>query len=206
MMNDLLEAVEALTRVRHVQIDTDDGPRWVTGEPRLALLQDYVTAAMGSGGGSAGLASERSPLSPEALMRAMTITSQIGDWCRMAGIRVTRDPITDLDRWHVARIAQNAESDDFYITQMRKWATEIDGMIDRPRPLDITVACPVCGESSFEDDLGDICAWPLKGYADPFRVECKSCGIEWDGPDAAEELADEIGVSPDREVVLNVIS
>ena len=51
-MNDLLEAVEALTRIRHVQIDTDDGPRWVTGEPRLIQLQEAITSTMGNGEGS----------------------------------------------------------------------------------------------------------------------------------------------------------
>lgn len=195
-MDDLIEAVEALTKVRHVMIDTDDGPRWATGEPRLKQLQEAVYASMGDRGGAGGLKSERSLLSSDALYRASVIQSQIGDWCRMAGLRATRDPITDLDAWAAHRVHRTEpEEDTWHVQQLEKWAREIDGMFNRPRTVDITTSCPVCGERSYEDDNGDICTWPLKATADPFRVECRSCGITWDGPDAAEELADEIGVT-----------
>lgn len=194
-MDELVEAVEALTKVRHVMIDTDDGPRWATGEPRLKQLQEAVYVSMGDRGGPGGLKSERSLLSGDALHRAVTIHSQIGDWCRMDGAPVTRDPITDLDAWCAARFALDERDDDWHIQQLEKWAREIDSMFNRPRTVDITTSCPVCGERSYEDDNGDICSWPLKATAEPFRVECRSCGVTWDGPDAAEELADEIGVT-----------
>lgn len=194
-MDDLIEAVEALTKVRHVMIDTDDGPRWATGEPRLKQLQEAVYASMGDRGGAGGLKSERSLLSSDALYRASVIQSQIGDWCRMESVKPTRDPIIDLEAWCQVRITDPKRPDDWHIQQLEKWAREIDGMFNRPRTVDITTSCPVCGERSYEDDNGDICTWPLKATADPFKVECRSCGITWDGPDAAEELADEIGVT-----------
>jgi len=196
-MNDLLEAVEALTRIRHVQIDTDDGPRWVTGEPRLIQLQEAITSTIGNGGGSGGMKSERSLLDPDALYRGAVITSQIGDWCLMVNVKPMRDPLRDLDRWHAkVQALPGAWDASFYIEQLQKWAREIDGMFDRPKPIDVTVPCPVCGAREYKNDAGDICVWPLKAQASPMRVECKSCGITWDGPDAAEELADEIGSAP----------
>lgn len=194
-VDELVEAVEALTKVRHIMVDTDNGPRWATGEPRLKQLQEAVYVSMGDRGGPGGLKSERSLLSGDALHRAVTINTQIGDWCRMGRVPVTRDPITDLDAWGAHRVALEDRADDWHIQQLEKWAREIDGMFDRPRTVDITTSCPVCGERSYEDDSGDICSWPLKATADPFKVECRSCGVTWDGPDAAEELADEIGVT-----------
>lgn len=194
-MNDLLEAVEALTRIRHVQIDTDDGPLWVTAEPRLKQLQDSIYASMGDRGGPGGLKSERSILSSDALARAAIITSQIGDWCRMAGVRATRDPIVDLESWGTARASTEDRADDWHIEQLHQWARDIDGMFNQPRVVDITTPCPVCGEKYFEDADGAQCVWPLKATADPFRVECRACGLTWDGPDAAEELAEEIGIT-----------
>lgn len=195
MGDELFDAVEALTRIRHVMIDTDDGPRWATGEPRLKQLQEAVYASMGDRGGAAGLKSERSLLSSDALYRASIIQSQITDWCRMESVKPTRDPIIDLEAWCQVRITDPERPDDWHIQQLEKWAREIDGMFNRPRTLDITTSCPVCGERSYTDEQGDVCSWPLKATADPFKVECRSCGITWDGPDAAEELADEIGVT-----------
>lgn len=197
MTDPLIEAVEALTKVRNLQIQTDDGPRWVTAEPRLKILQDEVYATTGSGGGAGGLKSERMPLSSHVLYKAATITAQIGDWCRMADISVTRDPIVDLDTWCLWRVHDTTVGEDEWrIGQLEKWAREIDGMFDKPRPIDITEPCPVCGERAYPDENGDICAWPLKATPRPFRVECKACATTWDGPDAMEELAEEIGVSP----------
>lgn len=194
-VDELVEAVEALTRVRHVMIDTDNGPRWATGEPRLKQLQEAVYVSMGDRGGPGGLKSERSLLSSDALHRGVTINTQIGDWCRMDRVPVTRDPITDLEAWCAHRVSLADRADDWHIQQLEKWAREIDGMFNRPRTVDITTPCPVCGEKYYEGDDGEQCVWPLKGYADPFKVECRACGISWDGPDAAEELADEIGVT-----------
>jgi hypothetical protein len=196
MQDELIEAVEALTKVRNVQIDTDDGPKWVTGDPRLQQLEEAVYVSMGDRGGSAGLKSERSLIASDALLRAVTIQSQIGDWCRIADVPVTRDPSTDLDAWCAHRVALEPRSDDWHIQQLRKWAHEIDGMFTRPRTLDIEESCPVCGERTFPNENGDICTFPLKATADPFRVECKACGTAWEGPDAAEELAEEIGITP----------
>lgn len=196
-VDELIEAVEALTKVRVQQIDTDDGPTWVTGDPRLQILQDEVYASTSGGGGAGGLKSERMPLSSHVLYKAAVITAQIGDWCRMADVPVTRDPITDLDAWAAHRVHQTEPHEDTWrIQQLHKWAHEIDGMFDQPRPIDITEPCPVCGERSFPDENGDICTWPLKGSTRPFRAECKACGTTWDGPDAMEELAEEIGVEP----------
>lgn len=193
-VDELVEAVEALTKVRHVMIDTDNGPRWATGEPRLKQLQDEIYATIGKGGGSGGLPSERLPLSSDVLYRAAQITSQIGDWCRMAGLTATRDPIIDLDAWCADRVTREDREDEWYIAELEKWAREIDSMFDRPRPLDIVVPCPVCGAKSYTDDSGDICTWPLKASYRPFRAECRACTVSWDGEEALIELAEEIGV------------
>lgn len=195
-MDELIEAVEALTKVRNVQIPTDDGPKWVTGDPRLQILQDEVYASTGSGGGSGGLKSERLPLSSHVLYKAAVITAQIADWCRMENVPVTRDPITDLEAWCQARLSNPERPDDWHIQQLRNWAGEIDAMFTRPKVFDIAAPCPVCKAKTYTDDDGDVCALPLKGIEDSHRVECRACGEAWEGLDAAEELADELGITP----------
>lgn len=198
-MSDLLEVVDELTLPKPVRVVTDDGHTWATEDPLLVQLQEAVSSSLRSGSGSGGAAWTRNVLDSDALHQAAIITSTIGDWCRMAGVTVTRDPIIDLRAWYVARLtATNPET--FYLEQLRKWVGQIRVMIHPPRTLEITAPCPICGQGSYTNDMGEDIRNPLvmtyRATDERFwrgaRVLCRSCDNVWAGVDAMEELREEL--------------
>ncbi|MFJ4166303.1 hypothetical protein ACIPY5_12170 [Microbacterium sp. NPDC089698] len=199
-MSDLLEAVEDLTSPRPVKVQTDDGHTWATEDALLVQLADAVSSSLKSGSGSGGAPWQRNVIDSDALYRAGIITSTIGDWCRMAGAAVTRDATTDLRSWHVAHTAHHDHADEFYIAQMKTWATQIRAMVNPPKLVEITAPCPVCGQGEYVNDMGERIRNPLALVYRPdsdqmyFRakVMCRSCETVWLGPDAMEELRDEL--------------
>lgn len=199
-MSELMEAVDDLTLPRPVRVETDDGHTWATEDALLVQLADAVSSSLKSGSGSGGAPWQRSILNSDALYRAGIITSTIGDWCRMDGAPVTRDSVTDLRAWHVAHTAHHDHADEFYITQMRKWAAEIRATLDPPKMVEITAPCPVCGQGEFMNEAGDRIRNPLALVYRPdsdqmaFRakVMCRACETVWLGPEAMGELRDEL--------------
>lgn len=198
-MTDLLEAVDDLTLPRNVKVETDDGHTWATEDPLLVQLQEAVSSSIRSGSGSGGAPWTRNVLDGDALHQAAIITSQIGDWCRMAGIKATRDPVKDLRAWYVARLtATNPET--FYLDQLRKWATQIRGMTNPPKTIEITSPCPICGQGEYVNDLGESVKHPLAltyrldagNLRHAAKVICRACGNIWQGDEAMVELRDEL--------------
>lgn len=198
-MSDLLDAVDDLTLSKPVKVLTDDGHTWATEDPLLVQLQEAVSSSIRSGSGSGGAAWTRNVLDSDALHQAAIITSQIGDWCRMAGIKATRDPVKDLRAWYVARLtATNPET--FYLDQLRKWAGQIRGMVSRPKTIEITSPCPVCGQGDYTNDLGETIRHPLALTYNPdkpnmlhaAKVLCRACETVWSGGEAMGELRDEL--------------
>src|SRR5690606_33193048 len=84
---------------------------------------------------------------------AMKISTQIQDWCRMAGAKVVRNPTADLAAWHAAVQAKTLrhESEQFYLKQLRGWAGQIRSLLDPPRERDLPDSCPVCGATAWWD-------------------------------------------------------
>lgn len=189
MTDELTEAVEALTKIRIEKIRTDNGILVVTGDPRLQMLAEAVRSSMNGRGGGTSMASERAALNSDALHKALVIQSQIGDWCRIAGVKPTRNATVDLEAWHSALEDGDHE---WHVAQLDKWAAEIDAMLSPPKRFDITSACPVCQATTFTNADGNVCKWPLKGDEDTLRVVCMACDSSWDGLKAAEELRDEL--------------
>lgn len=198
-MTELLDVVDDLTLPRNVKIATDDGHTWATEDALLVQLREAVSSSLNSGSGAGGLPSTRNVLDGDALYKAAIITSQIGDWCRIAGATITRDAVIDLRAWHAAFLARN-EPEDFYIGQMRAWARDIRAMTNPPKVVEITAACPVCGEGSYVNDMGERITNPLALTYRPdsehmwenSKVLCRACDAVWVGGDAMEELADEL--------------
>jgi len=143
---------------------------------------------MSGRGGGTSLASERAALNSDALHKALVIQSQIGDWCRMAGVKPTRDSITDLEAWHTA----TPDAGDWYVAQLEKWAREIDAMLNPVKRFDITTHCPICGVKEWTNHDGERCMWPLKAETPTMRVLCLACDAVWDGVPAVEELREEL--------------
>jgi hypothetical protein len=198
-VSELLEAVDDLTLPKPVKVSTDDGHTWATEDALLVQLQESVSSSIRSGSGAGGSPWTRNVLDGDALHRAAIITSTIGDWCRMAGAQVTRDPVKDLRAWHVVFLSRN-ESETFYIAQLRKWAGEIRQMTNPPKTIEITAACPVCGQGEYMNDLGENVRNPLvmtyRPDADNLnrsaKVMCRACEAVWAGGEAMAELRDEI--------------
>ncbi|MUG03543.1 hypothetical protein ECC01_21375, partial [Bacillus tequilensis] len=105
MTDDLLTGVDELTLPKPVRVPTDTGHTWATEDALLVQLQEAVSSSIRSGSGSGGAAWTRNVLDGDALYQASIITATIGDWCRMAGAAVTRDPVTDLRAWYARRLA-----------------------------------------------------------------------------------------------------
>lgn len=199
MNNDLLSVVDDLTLPRNVKIETDDGHTWATEDALLVQLREAVSSSLNSGSGSGGSPSTRNVLDGDALYKAAIITSQIGDWCRIIGAAITRDAVIDLRAWHAAFIGRN-EPEEFYIRQMRAWASQIRAMTNPPKVIEITAPCPVCGQGSYVNDMGERITNPLALTYRPdsdhmwknSKVLCRACDAVWVGGDAMEELRDEL--------------
>ena len=199
-MTELLESVDDLTLPRNVKVPTDDGYTWAREDALLVQLRDAVSSSLSSGSGAGGSPSTRNVLDSGALHQAAIITSQIGDWCRMAGAKVTRDAVTDLRAWYVAHTARHDHSDEFFIGQLTAWANQIRTMCNPPKTVEITAPCPVCGQGEYMNDLGENVKNPLvmtyRPNADNLnrsaRVMCRACEVVWVGGEAMAELRDEI--------------
>lgn len=199
-MTELNDAVDDLTLPKPVKVQTDDGHTWATEDALLVQLVEAVSSSLSSGSGAGGSPWTRNVLDGDALHRAAIITSQIGDWCRMAGAKVTRDAVADLRAWHVAHIGRPDHVDGFYIDQLRKWAGEIRAMTNPPKTVEITAPCPVCGQGEYTNDMGENVRNPLvmtyRPDADNLnrtaRVMCRACEAVWAGGAAMAELRDEI--------------
>lgn len=198
-MTELLEAVDELTLPRNVKIPTDDGHTWATEDALLVQLQEAVSSSIRSGSGAGGAAWTRNVLDSDALYQAGIITAAISDWCVLVGVKPTRDPVKDLRAWYAARLTAT-DPEEFYLGQLRKWAGQIRGMLTPPKTLEIVAACPVCGEGTFTNDMGEIVRHPLQmtyraESANMWRtakVACRACEVVWVGGEAMAELRDEL--------------
>lgn len=199
MTDELLQAVDDLTLPKPVKVTTDDGYTWATEDPLLVQLREAVASSLRSGSGSGGSPWTRNVLDSDALYQAGVITATIGDWCRLAGARATRDPVKDLRAWYVRRLTAT-DPDSFYLGQLRKWAAQIRALVNPPRMVEITAACPICGEGTYTNDMGEVVRNPLtmsyRATDDRFwrdaRVLCRACLNVWEGVEAMEELRDEL--------------
>lgn len=198
-MTDLLDAVDDLTLPRNVKVPTDDGHTWATEDALLVQLREAVSSSLNSGSGAGGSPSTRNVLDSDALYKASIITATIGDWCRIIGAKVTRDAVVDLRAWHAAYLATN-DPGEFYISQMRAWAGQIRTMVNPPKTVEITAPCPVCGQGSYVNDMGERITNPLILTYRPesehlwksSKVMCRACEAVWIGGGAMEELSDEL--------------
>lgn len=197
--NDLLDAVDELTLAKPVRVPTDDGFTWATEDPLLVQLQEAVSSSLSSGSGAGGAGWTRNVLDSDALHKAAVITSTVGDWCRMAGAKVTRDPVTDLRAWYAKRLTVR-DPETFYVKVLRGWATDIRGMVNPAKTLDILGPCPVCKDTTYTNSSGETVRNPLVMVYRPdapnmrhtARASCRACDVVWQGDEAMVELATEL--------------
>lgn len=189
MTFDLLEAVDDLTLPRNVKVVTDDGFTWASEDALLVQLAEAVASGLGSPSGGSAAPWARNLLNTDALHQAGMMTSQIGDWCRMVGAPVVRDPATDLRSWFTAYQSDEGSLDVFYLRKLREWAGQIRAMLNPPKMLELTAACPECLESFWVNDEGDPIPNPVtvQYWANGVSVwegatgKCRACGHVWRG-------------------------
>jgi hypothetical protein len=199
----LAAAVGALTDpvITHVT-QTDDAGAYLrthTAEHEALLVQldKAITSAIGNGGG--GGSATGNVLNGKALYRAFLIRTELGSWCRMNGVKVTRDLMVDLIAWFdLFKLTGNDSG--FYVRQLNGWAKTIRDLIDPPQRVPQDIPCPVCGATKYTDEEGDISTNPIVleyHREDPIgtaRVVCRNadCAAEWDNMEALNELKDEL--------------
>lgn len=206
--SELLDAVDALTKpvTEHIA-QKDDNGKWlgvhtVTGQ---SLLEQMHAAVWPSGNRDTGSASQpgtRAPVDVDALYAYVKMAGQIGDWCRMAGLRASRDAVADLRAWYVERLKLVDPNDDFYISMLTGWAHTIRRHLHPPKSFVVAGTCPVCGKRDWEDGMGGGGTFPItveysvddEGATYGERAICRACQPHtmWIGKEAVEELGEEL--------------
>lgn len=187
-MTELLDAVDDLTLPRPVKVATDDGHTWATEDALLVQLEEAIHSTMSRTGGRGG-GDSRMILDADALMRFSMISAAITDWCRMVRAHVSRNTINDLRAWYVAYTATPGERmDEFYITQLRKWADLIRGKLNPRETIEFTDPCPECREKDWVNEDGELIPNPVVidydktgDVLNSARGSCRACGATWQG-------------------------
>lgn len=199
MTDELLEAVDDLTLPKNVRVATDDGHTWATEDALLVQLAQAVSSTLNSGSGSGGSPWTRNVLDSGALYQAGLIRAAIGDWCKIAGTPVTRDPVVDLRAWYETR-AKVDEDHVFYVRQMHAWAAQIRAMTNPPKTVEITAACPACDQGQWTNDQGERIPNPLLltyrpetgSIWDDAKALCRACDMAWEGEWRLRELRHDV--------------
>ena len=200
MSDELREAVDALTRpiVDHIP-QIDDAGKWLRAHtvqhpPLLQQLSDAITSAIGKGGGGGNPAND--VLNGDALERAQLIRVEITSWGLMLRLKSSPDMVADLIRWQGVFI-QTGRDTDFYVRMMRKWESQITGLLDPPKRLEVTVSCPLCGADKFTDAEGKALPFPIVieyRRESPLAASgiCRACLNVWTGERELRQLRWEI--------------
>ncbi|RLK47633.1 DUF7341 domain-containing protein [Microbacterium telephonicum] len=192
---DLRNAVDDLTqptRTRITQlVNGTTYTRNLEQEPLLTQLEAAIHGSMRSGSGaSSNLPGETIPLDGDALYRFTIISTQIVDWCRLAGLPRPAHPIDGLRAWQAATLATLTDPT-WHVHTLRGWVGEIRNGLLPPREKQLLAACYMdeCGATTYlaDDDQGRPVEmrWPLR-FRWRDRVQdgvlvCLACGSRWVG-------------------------
>lgn len=210
MTDPLLEAVDALAKpvVTHFAQKSDAG-KWLKAHTitRPPLLQQMAEAVMPSGANKANGAptapNTRSLIDLEALFEFRKMVAAIGSWCRIEDVMPERNPanpVKDLERWYVARLARRDLDDRFYITQLAGWVRIIRNKLDPPESFTAEIPCPICQTTTWGDMINGGGMWPIEvkyrldedtGHMTEETALCRPCKAVWVGHASVMELADE---------------
>ena len=194
-MDDLISAVDALTKPSRTKVVRDDGTTTVVRHDALLVqLEAAVTSAVGTDAGTGGQ-STGNVINGSALYLLSIISSQIGDWCRIAKVKPTRKPVDDLARWRVAALSMPEVT--FYVDALRRWADDIKEMLDPPKRIPLVDPCVACGAAKYVTPEGDerppvVVEYHQVSLHASLRAVCRACELTWTGADAVEELVAEM--------------
>lgn len=196
------ELVDDLCLPRNVRVPTDNGTTWATEDALLTQLLEAVSASIPDGGGGGGSPSARNLINTDALHTLGMIVAQVGDWCRMVGAPTTKDAATDLRSWFDRYSAFEGESlDAVYIRTLTNWMAQIRELLDPPKSVEITSACPECLEDFYVNAEGDPIPHPITlqyrangvGMLNGAHATCRACGYGWSGEWELRGLSHAIG-------------
>lgn len=201
---DLRRAVDDLTLPTHLPVtqvvNGTTYKRRVEHPPLLVQLEAAIHSTM-VGGGGAGRSEPWTvvPLDGDALYQFTIISSQITDWCRMAGAGRHGHPVDGLRAWHAATLATLTEPH-WHVTQLRQWAGLIRSKLNPRRRRDLPDPCPECQATTWADEDGNSGLRPLVVSFQPdspdvlatASVTCRACGSEWRGITAVRAVAYEL--------------
>jgi hypothetical protein len=148
-MGDLLDAVDELTLPKRVKVMQDEGVVSVTIPPLLTQLDEAIRSSMGGSSAGASMVSAGSVVNDAALFKLIQIGAQVRDWCRMVKVVPDRsDTALSLRRWFVAF---PDEVSSFHLRLLRGWASDVRGLLDPQRELELPDACPACDATAWWD-------------------------------------------------------
>lgn len=183
-LEDLLDNVDKLTLPNKSKIIQDDiagqPPKTVkiVLPPLLTQLEDAIRGTIGIGG-SGSLPNERNMLDADALLRFLTIKSQIADWARDAQAAVSpQDPAATLRAWYARWVEKPREHGPikFHIGKTRSWVEQINAKLDPPRVRELPDRCPDCDAAEWFNPVDK------HRYLHPLIVEYRPTG-----PDMVQE-------------------
>lgn len=217
----LLDAVDALTvrwSIRVHQPATAEKPAKTTvvrHRPRLRMLADAIHQSTNRDGGGS-LARERSPIDATAAQMLADITRRIHDMARALDV-APAGPIETLRAWYVATQAKVLPEawEHAAITELQRWADDIDAHLNPPQQVTIETPCPSCDAAFFTDRDGDQKPWPLRARMwdidqhghDRADATCCVCGATWNGLHEIRALAYDLEArdTPGRDDAYNAV-
>lgn len=185
MSDDLLDAVDALTEKRRIQLWAGVSRR---DDSLFVELRKAVVSNVGSGDGASKAARERTPLDVTAFTLLEEIDGRIRSWHLDYASRPTGDISHALRTWYLMFTRNPKEESDIskHVLILTGWARRIIDIIDPPKTLELTVPCPECGrrwvtrgQGSEVESVAALTA-SLRGSED-YEASCAGCGRRWAG-------------------------
>jgi hypothetical protein len=205
-MLEILDLVDALTLPQPEKVaqkvNNEWVTRWVSHDPLLKQLGDAVWPSGERNGGGGGLKSTRSPADLDALYEYAKMSTAIGDWCHLVGVRATHHPVEDLRAWYAASLSRQID-EDYHHRMLSQWVGKARAQLRASKVVPLGIACPVCGRREWSvlvdgEHLGGTFPLRVEYWMDDdervrdVRALCHACSTAWIGAEAVTELADEV--------------
>ena len=189
-----------------------DSTRYVDGvlvrEPSLLVqLIRSIGSSMGGTTGGASLSSERMPLNSGAfdlyLSLCGRIVAEATAWTHRAGLRAA-EPERNLGLWLEAfeggrqRGEVVRSQEEHALRMLDGWVRSVEDLFDPPKRMEITTACPTCGERYWDDYKADTRTAALRIEYRPgaglLEASCRWCLQRWSTTRELITLGEAIGV------------
>lgn len=198
-------AEDAVRKLTDVHILTTPAGNVARG-PLLALLEEMVTA-QDSGGGS-GAGGPGIPLNDRAFELSQYVRRRLALMCEAYGVQPSGDLVGDLKGvwatayadWLVSRVSASAWR--ALSLEVSDWVVRIEAQAEKPQVIEMTVACPECGNRWIADEEGQRSTAVTITFVtgQPPSAECRvaGCEREWTGWVEIAALSGAVGGGSER--------